>query len=201
MHEQLMIECARNVYKKIEKATPGTLISSFRDLCKDMSHKEALVTLLGRKSICDLKYYDNIVEKSGWVNTLNRLKHDKTKETPVSSEELNQYVKIAKELFNYFRTGKIKRDDDISFFDIEPVYPYVVSLRETHRKKDGLIIYNYILHSLDGKDDQTEINILTPREYSSTLNYYCIPVNARAMPGWLLDPFLVPCSKFDAIFR
>lgn len=201
-HESDMINKAKEVYNETITYTPGNLIKKLRDLSEYMSKNEVLQTLIGRSHIIQNDKFNKLAS-SEWTGVLNRLKHDKLSTKPVSKNELAQYVDTAILLFSYLQTGK-KNDpnkSDPTIFEISPIYPIVVSLRESHRKKDGLVIYNYTLHSIDGKNEETKINILTPREYSQTKNYYCIPVNARAMNGWLIDPFIVPCSQFDAIFH
>jgi hypothetical protein len=201
-HESNMITKAKNKYNEIISCTPGRLINLLCSLSDELSQTEAIKTLLDRRYIIHNDTYNKLAS-SDWIGVLNRLKHDKLSMKPVSRIELTQYVDTAILLFSYLQTGKKKdpNKSDLTIYEIAPIYPIVVSLREAHRKKDGLVIYNYTLHSVDGRSENTTINILTPREYSQASNYYCIPVPSRAMNGWLIDPLIIPCSQFDAIFH
>ena len=82
---------------------------------------------------------------------------------------------------------------------LEPVYPHVISFREVHRKRDGLIIHHHEIYSSaqNLSDPGTSIGVLSQRNYLPSEEYYCIPMFNRATRLWWLNPFLIRCSEFD----
>ena len=60
------------------------------------------------------------------------------------------------------------------------------------------MIYDYEIYSLNRRD-APKIRILTPHEYDTNEEYYCIPFYSRSARQWWLDPFLIPCGEFDSV--
>jgi hypothetical protein len=163
-----------------------------------MSNKGATDVLLGRGQVCALSKFNKRYATNDWVSVFNRLKHDKANE--VSPEEMVGFVDQTVSLFKFFRDGK-ELSKVRAIFEGVPVYPMVVSFREQHRKRDGFVIYNYKIHSLDGTEAGYDVKILTPHEYVPNEEYYCIPFYKRSTDEWLLDPFLIRCSKFNSVLN
>lgn len=219
LHEENMIGEARETYMQISRRPPGFLIDEFKRLAQQ-SNKGVTDLLLGRKTTCDKKVLDDLtsgdyvgifnrlkhdtgmVESDGrngddYVEIFNRLKHDKRKE--VTRAEMVRFVSQTYKLFRFLQLGK-DFDDNTVDYTLEPIYPMVISFREAHRKRDGLMIYNYEIYSL-GASTNLPIRILTPHEYAADEEYYCIPLYNKSTGRWWLEPFLIRCSKFDSVFH
>lgn len=207
-HEEMMLAGARDAYGEVYRDSPGALISKFRSLATKMN-KEAMFALLGRSRVCDLDKFKDLTQGK-WTDiaeVINSVKHDKP-ERKLAREEFTTFLSQSLELFRFFRDGK-EIDDGLSCQEMlcesSPVYPSVVSFREQHRKRDGLVICNYKVYSHDWKDPDDAkdmgIKILSPHEYAPNEEYYCIPFHKRTTKEWLLDPFLINCNKFNKIFQ
>jgi hypothetical protein len=129
-----------------------------------------------------------------WTKTFTTFKHDKQ---DLSKDEMETFISNTINLFEFFRDGTVS--DKPPSPSLEPVYPMAIAFREEHRKRDGLMIYNYQICSPSGQE-QPEINLLTPREYIPNTEYYCIPLFNRSTRRWWLDPFLIRCSTLDEVF-
>lgn len=200
--EESMLTEAVKAYKRIATASPGSLVAEFRELCSRLSSKGAIDDLLGRREVCDLHKFNKKFATTEWIGIFNRLKHDKAKGEPseVTADEIIDFIDRTYNLFNFFRDGR-ELSKVRAIFEGVPIYPIVVSFREQHRKRDGLIIYNYKIHALDGTETGQGVKILTPHEYIPNEDYYCIPFYKRSTKDWLLDPFLIRCSRFNAVMN
>jgi hypothetical protein len=209
--ERAMLEAARRAHRESHKSATQ-LISQFSDLCRKLNHKGPPDRLIGRPEVCKLKTLGNLANDE-WMGVFNRLKHDKsTGRLPqeVSGDELLNFADRTIKIFNYLQYGNEKALDmseaarrAVPLSQRLPVYPMVVSFREQHRKRDGLVVYSYKIHRSDGfgADDRSAVNIMTPHQYSGNEDYYCIPYHKRTTDKWLLDPFLIRCSKIDEILN
>jgi hypothetical protein len=219
LHEEHMINEARETYMQISRRPPGFLIEEFKRLARQSS-KGVTDLLLGRKTACDMRLLDDLTKgdyvgifnrlkhdtggtpqaeqsADSYAEIFNRLKHDKKKE--VTRAEMIKFVSQTYKLFRFLQLGKDFSDEMVDY-TLEPVYPMVISFREAHRKRDGLMIYNYEIYSL-GETTNFPIRILTPHEYSPDEEYYCIPLYNKSTARWWLEPFLIRCSKFDSVFH
>ena len=177
-----------------------------------MNHKGPPDRLIGRPEVCKLKALNDLANND-WLGTFNRLKHDNptgSLSPEVSSDELISFADRTIRIFNYLQYGNVKvlnmseaarKAEPLS--RRLPVYPMVVSFREQHRKRDGLVVYSYKIHRSDGfgADDRAAVNIMTPHQYIANEDYYCIPYHKRTTDKWLLDPFLIRCNKIDEILN
>ena len=201
--EEAMLAEARKAFAHITKSSPGHLVEEFGQLCARMSNKGPTDSLLGRREVCDLHKFNRKYATGEWISVFNRLKHDMAhtpRSAEVTREEIVTFVDQTVSLFRFFRDGR-EMSDVRAVFEGVPTYPMVVSFREQHRKRDGLIIYNYKIHALDGNETGYDIKILTPHEYVPNEEYYCIPFHKRSTRDWLLDPFLIRCSKLNAVLN
>jgi hypothetical protein len=217
--ERAMLAAARRKMKSTWRATPGILlreklfredvpgsdeITEFTDMAQESDENDDGVAypLLGRKQICDTDLFPNIASKE-YVDTFNRLKHDLLYDDPdrvedrkeVDKNEMEAFLDRTISLFEFLRTGNDKTAGE---YTLEPVYPMIISFQEEHRNRDGLMIYDYEIYSLNRKD-APKIRILTPYEYAPNQEYYCIPFCNRSTRKWWLDPFLIPCSQLDTV--
>lgn len=209
--ERVMLDSARKAYRESHKSA-AQLIARFVELCKKMNHAGPPDRLMGRPEICSVSTLHKLANDN-WIGIFNRLKHDKSTgrlSGEVGSEELIGFADQTIKIFNFLQYGSEKALEKseavrkaMPLSQRMPVYPMVVSFREQHRKRDGLVIYSYKIHRSDGfgSDDQAPINIMTPHEYIANEDYYCIPYHKRTTNQWLLDPFLVRCNKIDEILN
>jgi len=227
--ETAMIKEAGRAYHS-SRLTPGQLIGRFREMCNDKEYKRVAEKLLGRDTICDVDEFKRFTEENltsvadelspssesadetaNLVDMINKVKHDKGWLKP---EDVRRFLDQTLQLLVFLRDGQ-SLDQNLSVPDrlcqSLPVYPAVVSFREQHRKRDGLVVSNYKVYSHDwdvdeDSDDPTRvaslnIKIFSPREYTPNEDYYCIPFHKRTTPEWLLDPFLISCSKLNSSFK
>jgi hypothetical protein len=154
----------------------------------------------------------NKLANSHWISVFNRLKHDKSTgslSNEVSSDEIVSFATDTIKIFAFLQFGERLFELDSAIRELKPlshrmpIYPMVVSFREQHRIRDGLVTYSYKIHRSDGlgAEASESVNIMTPHEYIANEDYYCIPFHKRMMSKWLLDPFLIRCSKLDEILN
>jgi hypothetical protein len=210
--ERAMLDAARRAHRESHKSSAAHLINLFSELCRKMNHKGPPDRLLGRPEVCKLKTLGTYANED-WMGVFNRLKHDTSTgrlAREVRSDELLSFADRTIKIFNYLQYGNEKAVDmaeaarrAVPLSQRLPVYPMVVSFREQHRKRDGLVVYSYKIHRADGfgADDRTAVNIMTPHQYIANEDYYCIPYHKRTTDKWLLDPFLIRCSKIDEILN
>jgi hypothetical protein len=193
-----MINRAKNTMKELKNnnTTLGSSIGLFRELCKRQDINGALTELIGRTNIIKELSEFNRLTNNWWSEILNRLKHPKDKPPPGLSE-VGKWVNQTLELFSFLRDGKRPEKTDSPLPRRQPVFPHVVSFRESHYKRGGLTIFNYDLASLDGQHKHHSVKILTPRVYMPAQHYYCIPNLNRSSRNIWLEPFLTPCKSFD----
>jgi hypothetical protein len=210
--ERAMLDAARRSHRDCAKSSAVHLVGQFTKLCDKMNHKGPPDRLIGRPEVCKLKALNDLANND-WLGTFNRLKHDNptgSLSPEVSSDELISFADRTIRIFNYLQYGNVKvlnmseaarKAEPLS--RRLPVYPMVVSFREQHRKRDGLVVYSYKIHRSDGfgADDRAAVNIMTPHQYIANEDYYCIPYHKRTTDKWLLDPFLIRCNKIDEILN
>ncbi|MFZ0750065.1 MAG: hypothetical protein WAM70_11955, partial [Pyrinomonadaceae bacterium] len=212
-HEKRMLETVSqlwdgNHYTSPRKMSTGMLVGQFREVLRDFNGSEMVKTLFGRDTLLDLKIYEQLTGPQdsplGWSTFFNRQKHDLP---PVESDEMALFIEKTKAILKTFRYGFAGVGDDIPY-TLEPIYPMVISFRELHRTRDGMLLYSYELSSIDEQPmpsaaDQKEraISIITPREYIPNEEYYCIPHRTRSTKKWWLEPLLVRCSSFDKVLQ
>lgn len=208
--EKGLFEAARRAHRDSHKSA-AQLIAQFTELCRNMSHAGPPDRLLGRPDVCSLTTLGKLANNS-WVSIFNRLKHDKSTGSlskEVSSDEVMSFANETFRIFNFLQYGERLFDLQAAVRKVKPLsqrmptYPMVVSFREQHRIRDGLVTYSYKIHRSDGlgPDETDSVNIMTPHEYIANEDYYCIPFHKRTMNNWLLDPFLIRCSKLDEILN
>jgi hypothetical protein len=190
-HEACMINAAETKYGQICRMSAGELVGEFRSFCVEAQKSAVIDSLLGRRSICDLKVLKgSAIDKV--LGTINQDKHDKLEKPPLTRQDVVEFLDQILKLFRYLRDGKDEEG---------PIYPHVVSFREARHKRGGFVIHNYTMVSHDTKGEEEEqINILTPREFSASEQYYCIPLEDRATSQNWLEPFLIGCTELDRIF-
>lgn len=189
--ERCMIKEAAARYSQIDRMSAGALVGAFRSFCLEAQNSAVIYDLLGRRSICDPKVLAGPAIDNE-LGTINRGKHDKLDKPPLTRQDVVELLDQTLNLFRYLRDG---RDEE------GPVYPHVVSFREARHKRGGFVIHSYTMVSHDTKGEEEEqINILTPREFSASEQYYCIPLEDRAIQHNWLEPFLIECTEFDRIF-
>lgn len=193
-HEERMLAAAHDKFKLIDRSSPKMMLDEFRTLAGQCS-RGMTDHLLGRKVTCNLNKLKDL-SPNEYMGIWNRLKHDKRNE--VRREEIEHFVSHSHRLFTFFRYGDDKVEK-LQKYTLEPIYPMVISFQESHRKRDGLLIYNYEIYSIGDRQENPEIRILTPHEYNPNEEYYCIPFYNRSTKKWWLDPFLMRCSKFDEV--
>jgi hypothetical protein len=188
-HEACMINAAKAKYREIQKSA-GKLIEEFRSICEEARKSSVIDALLGRRSVCNFKGRRGKAI-DGMLGTINQIKHDKNKS--LTREGVEKFLDQTLEIFCYLKDGEDQEG---------PVYPHVVSFCEARHKRGGFVIHNYNMVSHDkGGGEAQQINILTPREFSASEQYYCIPVEDRATQQYWLEPFLIGCNQFDTIFE
>jgi hypothetical protein len=208
--EKGLLQAARRAHRESHRSA-GELIGQFMALCNSMNHKGPPDILLGRPVVCDLKAFGKLADAK-WVSIFNRLKHDKSTgrvSGEVSNDEVMGFANQTIRIFNFLQYGERLFDlqdavrKAMPIWQRVPTYPMVVSFREQHRIRDGLVTYSYRIHRSDGLglDDKDSVNIMTPHEYMANEDYYCIPYHKRTTNKWLLDPFLIRCSKIDEILN
>src|SRR5204863_8178208 len=109
--------------------------------------------LLGRKQICDSDLFSAMAHGE-YIGIFNRLKHELLYDNPnrggrrteVNSEEIEKFLDQTINLFEFLRTGSDRPEDG---FTLEPIYPMIISFQEEHRNRDGLMIYDYEIYSLN----------------------------------------------------
>lgn len=212
-HEKRMLEAISqlwdgNHYPSLRRMSTGMLVGQFREVLRDFNGSAIVKTLFGRDTLLDLSVYEQLTgpqdSESAWVTFFNRQKHDLP---PVESDEMPSFMEKTKAILKTFRYGYAGVSDEIPY-TLEPIYPMVISFRELHRNRDGMLVYSYELSSIDEQPmpsaaDQKEraISIITPREYIPNEEYYCIPHRTRSTKKWWLEPFLVRCSSFDKVLQ
>ncbi len=195
--EESMIEAGKKKYNEIKLMSAGALINYFRDNILTNVNGEVLETHLGRNNICSVKKFSKIANNQ-WLKIFNKIKHDKKIE--VSNDEMDDFLYTTKKLFRYLRSGTEREIMDYKGYALEPIYPLVISFREVHRKRDGMLVHGYEIFSI-GERKGFDIKILISRNYLPSEEYYCIPCFDKSSENWWLDPFLIPCSKIDSIFE
>lgn len=209
--EKGLFDAARRSFRESHKSA-AELIKMFAELCSTMNKKGPPERLLGRPEVCNLKKFWRLATENNWVGIFNRLKHDKASgnvSKEVTSDEVMSFANDTLKIFSFLQYGDpvceleetARKNSQLS--KRVPVYPMVVSFREQHRIRDGLVTYSYRIHRSDGlgADERESVNIMTPREYIANEDYYCIPFHKRITNQWLLDPFLIRCSKIDEILN
>jgi hypothetical protein len=217
--ERAMLAEATRTIDRIWRAAPGPLVGEFREKLSEVgkivdevaeyaslarasgeNEEGVAYPLLGRKQICNTDSFKNLASDA-YVSIFNRIKHEllygPRKRTEVTNNEMKTFLDQSIRLFEFLRTG----NDDMGRKDgysLEPVYPMVISFQEEHRNRDGLMIYDYEIYSLN-KMRAPKIRILTPHEYAQNEEYYCVPFYNRSTAKWWLDPFLIRCSQFDSV--
>lgn len=196
-HEQEMLQAAARAHKELE-APPGPLIDRLSALV-NAPNQQYIVALLGRKEICQPAAFSRIVTED-WKKLFNRIKHDLKHE--VRRDEVRHFLTDTIRLFELFRHGT-ERETANDTLPLAPVYPHVISFREVHRKRDGLIIHHHEIYSSarparDSAEQRHGIGVLSSHDYVPHEEYYCIPMFNRATRDWWLDPFLIRCSEFDS---
>jgi|GEM_PF-6778106 len=190
-------------YDKIHKETFGTLIRIFNSEVMEgrvTEISEAMKYFLGRDMSFFMKQnsikstYDRVCYGANF----NWSKHDYVRPNPkeIGSNTLSASVKF----FNFLQFGNF----DVNSFQkytLTPIYPMVISFRETHRNREGMNIYYYEIYSFheEEADSAYKIKILTEQKYYQNEEYYCIPNIKRSSKDWWIDPFLIQCSKFDNV--
>jgi hypothetical protein len=215
--ERAMLSTARRKMESIWRSTPGTLLHEFKQTLSDADEITEFTymaqesdedddgvayPLLGRKQICDTDSFGKLASRE-YVGLFNRIKHELLYQDPnrsvdreeVDKDEMEAFLDQTISLFEFLRTGNEKAAGE---YTLEPVYPMIISFQEEHRNRDGLMIYDYEIYSLN-RQGAPKIRILTPYEYAPNQEYYCIPFCNRSTRKWWLDPFLIPCSQFDTV--
>jgi hypothetical protein len=210
-YERMMLDSVRKAHRESHRSA-AQLIARFIELCKKMNHAGPPDRLIGRPEVCSVPVLHKLANDA-WIKIFNRLKHDKStgrSSGEVTSEELIGFADRTIKIFYFLQYGTERALEmteagrkAIPLFRRMPVYPMVVSFREQHRKRDGLVIYSYKIHRSDGfgPDDQAAVNIMTPHQHMANEEYYCIPFHKRTTDKWMLDPFLITCSKIDEILN
>lgn len=211
--ERAMLSAAGRKLESIWRSAPGALVHEFQEIDEvteftyiaqesDEDDDGVAYPLLGRKQICDSELFGRMASAE-YVGVFNRIKHELRYDDPtrlkrrreVSSEEMERFLDQTISLFEFLRTGNDRTAGD---YTLEPIYPMIISFQEEHRNRDGLMIYDYEIYSLN-RQGAPKIRILTPHEYPPNEEYYCIPFYSRSARQWWLDPFLIPCSEFDSV--
>jgi hypothetical protein len=186
----------------LNESSAGFLVTEFRKVIFELNGAESIKVLLGRDRILDINKYDELLEdedwRKNWRKFFNRTKHDLP---PVEEDEMPWFFKRTMDIFNLLRYGSIAHDKP---YTLEPIYPMVISFRELRRNRDGMLVYSYELSAIEENElprDGRRVSILTPREYVTHEEYYCVPHLTRSTMTWWLEPFLVRCGTFDKIMK
>jgi hypothetical protein len=195
--EKALIEGFRRAYTTIHLCPLGVLIDKLRTMLVE-PEQHWVTAVLGRKAICEIGIFEKLTTKWTASGIINRIKHDKGEKPIVTRDEMLAFIIDTLEVLRFLRNGN---NEEVGDYSLEPVYPTVISFYEAHRKRDGLMIYNYEISSLADQEQTHEqrIKILTPRQYSANEDYYCIPVFHRSTHTWWLEPFLIRCSVINSL--
>ena len=215
--EQALVERATILlkeYSKKKKAvsimTPGDLVGVFRE--NILNHKqdnivnkgrlkEAISILLGRNEVCNKEIFEALTKTL--LKPLNNIKHDTIGtylEKPVKLSDARNFLVQTIKLLEFLKKGYVenKELEYISAIPKYPVYPIVVSCKETLINLDKLSISAYEVYTVGKEKSEAGIRILTNQSFYKERDYYCLPHEDRYSRKILLEPFLIPCYKIDS---
>lgn len=196
VHERRMLDAAEQLSETEEftGATLGKLIEIFRRTIKSRKVQAATYKLLGRSEVCCLKTFNRLT--SAIPKDRNDLIHYKPWVS--KRENVERFIRDVPTLFCFLRTGSKTPDDERWYEDC--VYPHVIGFKEARECRSGILIRAYELQELENRKQSSErIKILTPLRYPAADDYYCIPRTDKSSENYWLDPFIIPCDRFDAI--
>jgi hypothetical protein len=120
--------------------------------------------------------------------------------TTISTANIRWWLEHAIELLQFLSTRITA--DKATHPGYHAIAPMVASYNNHNDSKDGYDTATFALifdaNELNGK--KTEINMLSEFNYELRLRYYCLPNVVRSNQRWWIDPFVIKCSDFDAIF-
>ena len=171
------------------------LIKIFVKLCDDCysskisvdrsrsAESRQLYAVLGKNDIMNTAEFDKIIN----LQTA----------TSINNANIDWWLDTAIKILQFFSTG----------FTLAPrsynsVAPMVASYNNHNDSRDGYDTATFALifdaNELNGKS--MEINMLSEFFYEISMRYYCLPNIVRSNNKWWIDPFVIKCSDFDAIF-
>jgi len=197
--EAALLQQARTQWRELHgrRLSLGKLFVFFRSEILNNYSPDITDLLLGRNFVCRPELFNKCVDGGSWVKTINDVKHKLHKP---QNDDFKACFDGIKQFFHFLRSGEIRISDE---FELQPVYPMVISFDRALRRSDGLTVSNYVAYSFTKKTtapSDNHVNVLSPRMYAQDEQYYCIPQYNRSTKSWWLEPFLIPCSGLNEAF-
>lgn len=121
--------------------------------------------------------------------------------TSINEGNVDWWLDVAIKLLQFLSTGSSTGRSSL-FSPYHAVAPMVAGYNNRNKSKDGYDTATFALifdaNELNGKG--MEINMLSEFIYEISMRYYCLPNIVRSNNKWWIDPFVIKCSDFDAIF-
>ncbi len=200
---------AKNKWQEIkEEQSVKKIIKIFLDLCAKCNASDSQ-----RQGRSDESFrLHSVVGKYGIINVerfKKEIDFDNVSELTMDldREKLSWWHKKAVGIIRFFATGTFENNgtDDLSRAFIRTINPIQASFYRINNSRDGYNSAVFFL-SMDLNYDRTidyqrEINVLSEFNYDMNKKYYCLPNVSRSDDRWWIDPLLIECDKFDAIFK
>lgn len=196
--EAAFVEEAKKAAEELNDISSIDLIKRFVELCDECYNSEAsvkqdrkiesrqLYAVLGKNELMNKAKFEKII--------------DLKTATAINTANIGWWLERTIELLQ-FLSIRITADKT-SQPGYHAIAPMVASYNNHIDSKDGYDTATFALifdaNELNGK--QTEINMLSEFNYELRLRYYCLPNVVRSNQKWWIDPFVIKCSDFDAIF-
>lgn len=178
--------------------SPTELLKKFIKLCDDCYRSEVsvaqrlsaesrqLYAVLGKNCIMNKAAFEEIISVDEIVE--------------ICDENAEWWRKMAIQLLEFFSSGA--RGNGTTARLYTAISPMVAGYNNHNDSKDGYDTATFALifgaNEINGKG--MEINMLSEFSYEISKRYYCLPNIVRSNDKWWIDPFVVKCSTFDAIF-
>lgn len=197
--EQAFLARARQRAAEIKSISSATeLLKEFIRLCDNCYRSEIsvaqkrsveskqLYAALGKNFIMDRSAFEQIIETDKIVD--------------ICEENAEWWRVCAIEILSFFSFGSCTDKGTARLYGA--IAPVVASYNNRNNSRDGYDTATFALifdaNEINGKG--MEINLLSEFSYEISMRYYCLPNVVRSNDKWWIDPFIIKCSDFDAIF-
>ena len=192
-------EAAKTAAELREVTSAVDLIRRFVQLCDDCCSSEISVTQ--RRSAESRQLYA-VLGKNQIMNKAEfEAIFDCRAATSITPSNVDWWIDTAINILQFFSSGtnSALSASPRSYYAVAPM---VASYNNHNDSKDGYDTATFALifdaSEIHGKG--MEINMLSEFFYEISMRYYCLPNIVRSNNKWWIDPFVIKCSDFDAIF-
>lgn len=191
--------------------------NKFSDGSSLNSSEEAknLKYLITRNYVCDvekLRRFATITFADGETSTIfDMLENFSIKY--YNDPSYQEWLTYFKDLFlfliyndDYNERGLYKSDNELEDKDCDPIYPYIVTYYKENVDRDNLkkCAYRVPIPTAKKGDDSNGqgfvVTLLTENDYPAN-TYFCIPLRYGSSKSWWINPFLIPKSIVQDIFK